>query len=489
MRLKHFTFLFLLSLVVLTTSCKRDVISTKTNIQLRFSVDTVFFDTLFTGFNSSTKAIKVYNPENQTISINRIELAGGIPSPFRINVDGQAGFIHRDIELAPDDSLFIFLENTMTVQDQSNPFVIQDSILFEVNSSEHTQDLDVIAWGQDANYYSSSLGNNIITNDTTWTNNKPHVIFGQLWVDSTATLTIEEGTQIHVHSEGVFGIYKEGQVIANGSVENPISFQGTRLEFTYSEIAGQWRGIYMHRLSINNVFNHVIVKNAQIGIQIDQLPSELESGSIFTHSPFYNLYLNNSHIKNISSIGLWGIAGTVQGNNSIISNCGQHLLTASWGGSYQFRHCTFANYWTDNFKETPAVIINDIHPYVNVNTNSLDTSIFANSVITGNEVIELVHSFENDNNLDISYLNVLAKVDTSFEQLDQNTYMDFFTDIDNESTLFIDQSEDYHLTESSELRNRGNSSWNTISILNQDKAGNNRTEELDLGAFQFIQNQ
>ena len=479
---------FLISITLLFVSCRKDELSTKQNIQLTFSVDTIFFDTLFTGFNSSTKAIKVYNPENQTISIDRIELAGGTPSPFRINVDGQQGVLHANIELAPEDSMYIFLENTMTILDQANPFILQDSIIFEVNSSDHQQDLDIIAWGQDANYYSSANGNNIIQNDTTWTNNKPHVIFGQLWVDSAATLTIEEGCQIHIHNDGIFGIYKEGQVIANGTTENPIAFQGSRLEFEYEEIAGQWRGIYLHRLSYNNVFNNVIIKNAQIGIQIDQLPSELESGSIFNHGADYNLYLYNSHIRNMSAIGLWGIAGAVQSHNSIFSNCGQHLATLSWGGAYQFRHCTFANYWIANFKETPAVIINDFHPYVTVDHNSLDSSLFANCVITGNENIELVHSFEDNTNLDISYLNVIAKVDTSFEQLDLNTYSQFIGEISNENNLFIDKSEDYHLEEGSELIGAGDINLNTgISSLINDKDGNTRVSPVSIGALEFIE--
>lgn len=486
MRLKRFSIYLLLVLTISIVSCKRDTISTKDNIQLTFSVDTVFFDTLFTGFSSSTKAIKVYNPENQTISIDRIELAGGIPSPFRINVDGQSGVLHEEIELAPEDSFFIFLENTMSTLDDANPFVVQDSILFQVNSIDHIQDLDIIAWGQDAHYYSLSNENNIISTDTTWTNDKPHVIFGQLWVDSAATLTIQEGTQIHVHNEGVFGIYKEGQVLANGSIENPIVFQGTRLEFAYEEIAGQWRGIYMHRLSYNNSFNNVIIKNAQIGIQIDQLPSELESGTIFNHGLAYNLFLNNSHIRNMSSIGLWGIAGAVQGNNSIISNCGQHLLTASWGGAYQFRHCTFANYWTANFKETPAVIINDFHPYVSVWTNTIDSSLFANSIITGNEEVELVHSLELESNIDISYLNVTAKTDTNFKQLEHNTYENFISEIENENNLFIDKSEDYHLKEDSECIEAANSNWNSNLILNKDKDGVLRSLSPDIGAYEYV---
>lgn len=487
MRLSRFTICTLLLTAISIVACKRNVISTKDNIQLTFSVDTVFFDTLFTGFNSSTKAIKVYNPENQTISIDRIELAGGTPSPFRINVDGQSGILHENIELAPEDSLFIFLENTMSTIDETNPFIVQDSILFQVNSVDYQQDLDIVAWGQDAHYYSLSNGNNIIFNDTTWTNDKPHVIFGQLWVDSAATLTIQEGTQIHVHNNGIFGIYKEGQVIANGSFENPIVFQGTRLEFAYEEIAGQWRGIYMHRLSYNNSFNNVIIKNAQIGIQIDQLPSELESGTIFNHGLAYNLFLNNSHIRNISSIGLWGIAGAVQGNNSIISNCGQHLLTASWGGAYQFRHCTFANYWTANFKETPAVIINDFHPYVNVGTNTIDSTIFANSIITGNEEIELVHSLESESNLDIGYLNVIAKTDTSFKMLENNTYVNFSGSIENENNLFIDKSEDYHLGENSECIDAGDINLNNDHfILNSDKDGIIRSGNVDIGAFEYL---
>ena len=50
-------------------SCQDDSISTESEIPLRFSLDTLTFDTVFTEIGSTTKSFKVYNDLNQAVLI------------------------------------------------------------------------------------------------------------------------------------------------------------------------------------------------------------------------------------------------------------------------------------------------------------------------------------------------------------------------------------------------------------------------------------
>ena len=59
--------------------------------KLAFTLDTVFFDTVFTTLGTVTKSFRIKNPHNQFVKIDEITLAGGSSSVFRVNVDGMPG--------------------------------------------------------------------------------------------------------------------------------------------------------------------------------------------------------------------------------------------------------------------------------------------------------------------------------------------------------------------------------------------------------------
>ena len=95
------------------------------------SKDTVTFDTVFTTLGSAYRTFKIYNPYDQPLSIDRIELSS--ESYFRMNVDGYSGRVVEDLEIAANDSAFVFVEVTVDPVNQSNPLVIYDSIAVDVN--------------------------------------------------------------------------------------------------------------------------------------------------------------------------------------------------------------------------------------------------------------------------------------------------------------------------------------------------------------------
>ena len=187
-----------LSICLNFVNCRKQNILTNSSAMLSFSEDTILFDTIFTTIGSTTKYYKIYNNNNGPINISSINLANGTDSQFRINVNGDAGVQFENIELETGDSMFIFIEVTIDPNNTSSPLIVEDSILFLTNNNVQKTVLN--AWGQDAYFHV----NEIITQDETWNNDKPHVIYNYCAVDENNTLTIPEGTTIHGHPNSIF---------------------------------------------------------------------------------------------------------------------------------------------------------------------------------------------------------------------------------------------------------------------------------------------
>ncbi len=384
----------LLSLAFLSESCTKEDSYAEGNISLGFSTDTILFDTLFTTIGSSTYTLIVRNNEDKDIKISDIYIANGSNSSFRMNVDGISGYHHKDIEIAANDSMYIFVEVTVDPNSGTGPMLLTDSIVFELNGN--IQDIDLIAYGIDAyfilpNRHINGLPPfNIVAHegvDTTWTKDKPIVIYGYAVVDSTASLTIEAGTKIYFHNGGGLWIYKGGNLKVNGTLAEPVVFQGDRPEAYYNDLPGQWDRIWLNEGSVDNVINYAIIRNGFIGLQTELLSSNMGNKNI----------IKNTIIENMSGVGILNRAHSIDAENLIISNCKQYSLALTMGGSHEFRHCTFANYWNYSTRKTPCVYINNyykdnsdvIHPF------NLDAS-FYNSIVYGNNAEEIII----DNNSD-----------------------------------------------------------------------------------------
>ena len=328
-KLKLIIILFLGVLFSLSLSnCKKDKLNLSTSSKLQFSTDTILFDTLFTTIGSTTKRFKIYNTLNQKLKISNILLEQGTQSMFRINVDGLAGVTFEDIEIPAKDSLFVFVEVTIDPNNGNTPFIVEDKVKFVTNGNE--QQVVLNAWGQDAYFHVSE----VITNTTTWNNDKPHVIYNYCAVDSNITLNIPGGTSIHGHNNATLLIYK-GALNCNGSIGNPVVFQQDRVEdFILSpsdSVAGQWRGIRFFEPQSSQL-DYVEIKNALIGIQIDTMQV----------GQFVNL--NSIEIHNCSYAGLLTQGGNVKAVNSLFGTAGLYSTFLSIGGDVSFEHCTFGNY-------------------------------------------------------------------------------------------------------------------------------------------------
>jgi len=267
-----FLLLIIPAILFFTYSCKKDSIISDSGAKLSFSSSSILFDTVFTTIGSTTRQLKVYNPYNKKIKISSIRLAGGANSFFRMNVDGIASSSVNDIEIEAKDSIFLFIKVTIDPRNSNSPLIVSDSILFVTNGNLQTVKLE--AWGQDAYYYTPNhffpnLSYSIIPCNDVWTNDKPHVIYGNAVIDSACTLTIKENTRVYLHKDAVLWVYKDGTLKVQGTLGNPVIFQGDRLESYYSDQPGQWGEIWLSAGSKNNEINQAIIKNGYVGIQID----------------------------------------------------------------------------------------------------------------------------------------------------------------------------------------------------------------------------
>ena len=480
--------LLLVAIGLLINSCKKDILDTNPSSKLRFSNDSVYFDTVFVSLGSVTQRFRVYNPNEKTIKISKIKLAGGSNSPFRINVDGISATEVSDIEIEGKDSIFIFAEVTIDPNNPSNYFIVKDSIQFETNGN--VQDVKLVAYGRNADFYRPTVfptnglpAYSIVTCDAVWTNEKPKVVIGYLLVDSACTLTIEHGTQVYVYNNSGLWVYKGGRLKIEGTREDSVVFQGVRKETAYQDIPGQWDRIWINQ-SAGNSINYAVIKNGNIGIQAENL---YELGESPTSS--ISLNITNTRIKNMKAYGLYGVNYKLTANNNVISNCGSYAMVLINGGAYDFTHCTIGNYWNESIRSEPAVILTNYKTAAD-NTElvrSMDFS-FKNGIVYGNiqsgNELE-VFSKPSPGGFNWKFENSLLKIDN--EDINTSDATHFGSMIFNAEPLFVNAVEqNYRLNASSPARNIG--SLNFAGSIAEDILGNNRlTDGLpDAGAFEFV---
>ncbi len=495
MHTRHRTFIqffFFLSLLffLLSGGCIKDEDpSADPSFSLSFSSDTLIFDTVFTTVGSTTRYLKVFNRNDKKVNISRIWLAGGTASQYRINIDGDPATSVKDIELGSGDSIFVFVKVTVDPNLQDAPLIVMDSILFETNGN--LQDVDLAAWGQDAHFF---VGNKTIPGlsypytiiaeegeTVYWEDDKPYVIYGWGVVDSTARLEIGPGVDIHFHQNSGLWVYRGGSIQVNGERDSLVTFQGDRLEYDYRDLPGQWDRIWINEGSVNNEFNYTVIKNAFIGLQAEITSEDMGNG----------LVLNNTIIQNMSRWGLFTIAYRVSAYNSVFANCAENTAFITTGGTYDFRHCTFANYWTSSVRIDPSFTLSNnlIIPQGDGSSITLLGDLnayFGNCIVYGSLDEEMIYS--NDESAAFNFLFDHCDLRTEMDISDATNYLNC---LENANPGFVDYSNnDYRLDTLSPVSDVGSLEVITdspVNILN-DLDGNSRLidEGPDLGAYEFI---
>lgn len=491
--------IILLAFVVVTISCRKELkYSESPSLNISLSTDTIAFDTVFTSIGSSTRVLMVYNNNSENLKINSIRLEKGSSSPYSINVDGQSGTVFKDKEIYAKDSLYVFIKVTINPNDANNPFFVPDRLIFSTNGNEKV--VNLCAYGQNANYIIGRKGifpdeNGHYTNyyypvtndsikDVHWTNEKPYVIYNVALIDSDGTLTIEPGTHVYFHNGSGLWAWSEGQLIVNGTAEEPVVFQGDRLESFYDNQPGQWDRIWLMeaREGHGHSINHAIIRNGFIGLQVQRM---LKDGyDIGTPvPPSEPIYISNTIIENHTGMGIYSNCYRVGMSNTVINNCGNYCVALTGGGEYLFTHNTIANFWTNSTRKAEALFFNNLY------TNPTDGLTYAeplqcdiiNSIVYGNKGNEFNTDFYPISDTTYKFRNCLIRTTRPHDNANYYEACVF-----NQAPKFKNTAEfDFHLDTLSAAIGIGNPCY-SIGDLQFDLDGVTRSGRSDAGAYQFI---
>jgi hypothetical protein len=360
-KLSSFVAIIFLSICIFS-SCKKDSFITSADARLSTSVDSLKFDTVFTTTGSVTKSFKIFNNNEQKLLLSKIKLGGGSTSAFKMNVNGIAATELNNIEVAANDSIYVFVTVTVNQTTANLPFIISDSVLIDFNGRNAKVNLE--AYGQNAVF----IRNGLIIGNVTFTNTQPYVILAGLQVTNTGTLTINAGAKIYCHADAPLII--DGTLICNGTKLQPIVFAGDRLDDPYNSFPASWPGIYFRSTCKDNVLQFTNVKNAYQAVVVD--------APAINANP--KLILKQCIIDNALDAGLLFTNAKVVAENCLVSNCGRGI-DASYGGNYSFIHCTIASY-SNNYvlHKKPSVFLTDANG--NNQTNALST-LLQNCIVYG----------------------------------------------------------------------------------------------------------
>lgn len=423
--------------LLLTNSCKKNSITDDPGVKLRFSVDTLTFDTVFTTLGSTTKRLKVFNDSKSKVQISSINLAGGNASNFRINIDGVAGPSQNNVEINAKDSIYIFVEVTVDPNNQNNPIIIYDSLQFVTNGNH--QQLMLQAWGQDAHFFYSEA---IATQ--TWVPDKPYVVINSVLVDSGATLNIQPGVKVYFGNGS--GLIVAGTLLVNGTCQDSVEFRGLRLEEFYKDVPGQWAGIYILRSSGDCVIDHAVIKNSSYGLNLGSSNTSDLSQYL---APTHTVTVTNTIIKNSISTAIYGFYWKGIFKNCLVYNAGDNMVNFVFGGDYQVSQCTFANYGSVTINHEKAILLMGNLAQVGDGPAYRHTlsAVFKNTILDGS--LDEEFDFKNDtddptNPFTYHFENSLVKTKTrpSTDSITNCLY--------NTTPQFVDRSmEDFHLANGS----------------------------------------
>lgn len=516
---------FFTTIFFLWNSCDDEIKFRINDNLLEFSKDTVYLDTVFTNIGSSTYNLKVYNNSDDNILIPEIKLANGEDSYYRLNVDGLYdqdngnGKRFENIEVLANDSLYIFIETTIDINEinsDQNSFLYDDKIEFlSLNNSQNVELITLVKdaifiypnrYEENQQYVYETLsidfdgdgineetdirGRYLNNDELIFTNEKPYVIYGYAAVNQGDELEIEKGSRIHFHENSGIIITNGGKIKASGEfsidqnvMENEIIFEGDRLEPAFENIPGQWGVIWLLDGSLDNEFNYTTIKNATVGIYT--------SGG--QDNSDYQLNVSNVKILNSSNFGILANASSVNAENTIINKSGQSSFAATYGGRYNINHCTISNYWNYGLRQYPSLLLNNffIDSQENQFVNETFEVIISNSIINGNQNIEFLIEQLDDSSLNYKVFNTYIKFNDISNYFTNDMNYDF-SNIEkyenpylNLTPSFIDPfNNDLRIDQNSELLNLGNINFAEITPF--DILNFSRLNSPDLGAYQHI---
>lgn len=379
--MKRILYFFSIILCVGLTACIEDGFDTRPSAQPSFSVDELDMGVQFTENPSPTAMLMIYNRNSKQINLSSVRLRDG--SLFRINVDGQSGRDFTDVEIRPNDSIYVFVECTLPPTPTAEPLEMTDWL--DVVTNGVTRSVEVKALAQNVSRHRAET----VSGSAVWTAEMPHVIFDTLRVAPGATLTLEAGAALLFHDKAALKV--EGTLIANGTAEAPVRMRGDRTgnvvaDISYDVMSNQWGGVVFARGSVANRLNHTEIVNTTGGVLLDSL---------------VDLRIENCRIHNSGSTLIAARGGSkILSLGCELSNAASALLIAE-GGDYQFHRSTLANWYLFKWPDMATVEFLDAEK---------THAEFVNSIIYGRDT-PVGHYAETPETMDIWFKRVCFTVE------------------------------------------------------------------------------
>lgn len=323
MKTRNLIVLSVLALIIGVSSCRDDLEFDLASNELGFSTDTVDLDTIFNHTNSQTYKFTVHNHQDKDIQIPHIYLARGAESFFKLNVDGVPGHDFENVAIRKNDSIFVFVE--IAAEDAPINPNYEDEIIFE--TSGNTQQVKLLSYIERAQFYITPEGQDYLDiGNETWDNSSSRVIFGNLRVNNS--LTISAGTKVYFHNESGLTVNQGAIFDVGGNLGNEVIFRTDRMDDRSDSIPKLWDKILLRNPAASSKINYAVIKGGTVGLQVE--------GST-------DLKITNTKILNNDKIGLYAKNANIIAWNLVINNSDNTSLGLE-GGSYDFRNCSLGNY-------------------------------------------------------------------------------------------------------------------------------------------------
>lgn len=491
--MKYYSLLIVILFGILYTSCRPDDNFIEGGVEMRVSLDTLRFDTVFTRVGSVTRSFKIYNDFDDPVILDEVR----IPNPdsyYRMNVDGAQGNNIKDVLVPANDSIYVFVETTID-PDQPvsiSPFVIED--LLEIRKGEAAVNVLLQSFGQNANYFPQFQGQGrdaIIdcSGSIVWDDPKPYVIYGRVIFEGCDWI-LPAGTDVYVHgglrrqeedglyyTDGLIIIGPNASIQARGTAEAPVTFQSDRLEAAFQDVAGQWSGIFIFSASEGSVLEHTQIRHPNFGVRVDSAAS---------------ITLNSSIIEYTAAQGLVGVHANITANNCLIHNNGSFGVQFTYGGNYEMNYCTVASFGNQG----EALFMGNnicVDPLCQEprRTNGLVAN-FTNCIFAGSDRDEMLFDdFSRfgvgDVNFDFNFNNTVVQID---DLLDADMFPNFFDRCQNcvrftrnEDVLFADINDDNFRLDTLSI---AETKALPLPLFPEDLEGNNRDQMMpDIGCYEY----
>lgn len=336
-----------LAILCVSQSCIEDDITTSPADQPEFSTDTLKMGAMFTDVDNPTFSFRVYNRHDKVINISSIRFRSE-NSVFRMNVDGLAGKSFNNIEIRPNDSIYVFVAATLPPNGNFKPTLTSDVIEFTTNGV--IREVVVTAEGTDV----ERLYAHTISADTRWEADRPRQIFDSLIVAPGATLTIDPGTRLYFHDGAYMNVH--GTLITQGEPGRPVELTGDRTgnvvtDISFDLMSRQWEGLYFSSTARNCRMEYTEVRNTWTGLTVDSTGT--------TSDPV--LTLANCRLRNAAYNALNASHTTIHAYATEFAEAGYGAVSLT-GGDYRFIGCTFSNYYLFSAIMGPLLRLSHVTP-------------------------------------------------------------------------------------------------------------------------------